>query len=219
MCGIAGYIGKELIDQGKIQRTLSLMKNRGPDYRSFYMINNGKINIALLHSRLSIIDLEQRSNQPFKIGDYVLVFNGEIYNYVELRKLLEKKGANFITESDTEVLLWSYILFGEECVKYLEGMWSFAIYNGKENKLFLSRDRFAEKPLYIFQTNNGIFFASEIKFIKSLADNNLTVNLEHLFRYLINGYRSLYKTKETFFKEIEELPYATNVVIDSDLNL
>ena len=97
---------------------------------------------------MSIIDLHPRSNQPLIIGDEVITFNGEIYNYVELKKHLLLKKINLITNSDTEILLQYYKLYGDKCVDHFEGMWSFAIYNTKKQELFISRDRFAKKPLY-----------------------------------------------------------------------
>lgn len=218
MCGIAGYIGKAPVDKPRIFKTLDLMRNRGPDNRDYVSFTDGDVNVLLLHSRLSIIDLSKRANQPFTIGDCVIVFDGEIYNYVELREQLVQKGVAFSTESETEVLLQYYIQYGEECVDYFEGMWSFAIYDRRNARLFLSRDRFAEKPLYYFTTPNGIFFASEVKFIQSLMGGKLEVNHQQLFRYLVNGYKSLYKTDDTFFLGIKELPYACNLVIDSNLN-
>lgn len=219
MCGIAGYIGKTFVDESRIFKTLDLMKNRGPDHRAYASLNHKELNIVLLHSRLSIIDLEERSNQPFVAGDCTLVFNGEIYNYIELRKRLEKQGVTFVTESDTEVLLQSYLIYGEACVNDFEGMWSFAIYDQRKNKLFLSRDRFAEKPLYYFQDADGLYFGSEIKLIKSLSGQRLPVNQQHLLRYLVNGYKSLYKIEDTFFKDLKEVPYATNMVVDDELSV
>ncbi|MFH1452518.1 MAG: asparagine synthase (glutamine-hydrolyzing) [Armatimonadota bacterium] len=219
MCGIAGYIGKDNIDTGAVKRTLDLMVNRGPDYRDYTVIENAGLNIVLLHSRLSIIDLDVRSNQPFSIGDYTLIFNGEIYNYKEIREELEKKGVSFKTSSDTEVLLQAYIIYGEDCVNRFEGMWSFAIYDKKKSRLFLSRDRFAEKPLYYMETQDGIYFGSEIKFIKSLSGSSLTINTNHLMRYLVNGYKSLYKVPETFFEGVKEVSYASNVVINNSLEV
>lgn len=219
MCGIAGYIGKGAVDTADIRKTLELMKNRGPDHRDFTVIKDGDIYVALLHSRLSIIDLDERSNQPFTIDGRTIVFNGEIYNYPELKAELEKNGVVFKTTSDTEVLLQSYIAFGEECVSKFEGMWSFAIYDSKKNKLFLSRDRFAEKPLYLLKGKDGIFFASEVKFIRSLSHMPLTVNMRQVYRYLVNGYKSLYKSAETFFEGIEEIPYATNATVEGGLKL
>lgn len=218
MCGIAGYIGKAIVDQPRIENTLSLMRNRGPDHRDYSFIREGNLSVVLLHSRLSIIDLEARSNQPFTIGDCTIVFNGEIYNYVELRKQLEKEGVSFRTESDTEVLLQCYLHYGEKCVEGFEGMWSFAIYDRRRSKLFLSRDRFAEKPLYYYSTPDGIFFASEVKFIQALMGDRLAVNYRQLLRYLVNGYKSLYKTEDTFFTGLKEVPYACNLVIDHNLD-
>ena len=214
MCGIAGYIGKEKIPKDVINKTLALMKQRGPDYQRSICFQEENRNIVLLHSRLSIIDLDKRSNQPFTLEHATVVFNGEIYNYVELREELEDLGYTFQTESDTEVLLKSYLAFGEKCVEKFEGMWSFAIYDSNAKRLFLSRDRFAEKPLYYFETSDGLYFGSEIKFLSSLAKQRFSVNHQHLLRYLVNGYRSLYKQSQTFFCEVQEVPYAANMIIN-----
>lgn len=219
MCGIAGYIGKKMIEQSIVHQTLNLMKNRGPDHQDYKHIVLNCINIYLFHSRLSIIDLDKRSNQPFTLDGCTLIFNGEIYNHIELKEDLKKLGIECKTTSDTEVLLRYYLLYGEDCVKYFEGMWSFAIYDKQNNKLFLSRDRFAEKPLYYHQTDDGVYFGSEIKFVKSLRAQSLTINQNHLLRYLVQGYKSLYKRDETFFNEISEVKYATNFIITPDLKI
>ena len=219
MCGISGYIGKKRIKEQTIHKTLSLMKNRGPDYQDYRYIENNEIRIYLLHSRLSIIDLDERANQPYTLDNCTLIFNGEIYNYVELKEDLEKQGIRCETASDTEVLLRYYILYGEDCVNYFEGMWAFAVYDEGNRKLFLSRDRFAEKPLYYCQTEDGYYFGSEIKFIKLLRGESLGVNQRHLLRYLVQGYKSLYKTNETFFNDIREIKYATNLVVNPDLEI
>ena len=219
MCGIVGYIGKKAIEQPTIRHTLDLMNRRGPDHQEYvHYVQNGK-NIFLLHSRLSIIDCDVRANQPFVLEDCSLIFNGEIYNYIELREDLRKQGIECITTSDTEVLLRYYLLYGEDCVKYFEGMWVFAIYDKQNSKLFLSRDRFAEKPLYYCHTEDGFYYGSEIKFIRSLSGISLTINQNHLLRYLVNGYKSLYKTAETFYEEVREVKYATNFIIDIDLSI
>ena len=219
MCGIAGYIGKKLIDEARIELTLEKMKNRGPDHHDYKKYRQNDMFIYLLHSRLSIIDLDARSHQPMTIGDCTIIYNGEIYNYVELRKELEKQGIEFKTASDTEVLLQYYLHYGEDCVKYFEGMWAFAIYDKRNELLFLSRDRFAEKPLYYYQDSDGLYFGSEIKFLKSLANQKFSVNTKHLLSYLVNGYKSLYKADSTFFNEIKEIRYATNLIIDKRLNV
>ena len=206
-----------MIDEATIGQTLELMRNRGPDVRGFKHFSNEQGQIYLLHSRLKIIDLDERANQPFHLEGRTLIFNGEIYNYVELRDDLKKKGHKFTTESDTEVLLHAYLEYGEQCVDHFEGMWSFVIYDEKKSILFLSRDRFAEKPLFYLETESGIYFASEIKFIRQLSGLRLTVNKKQLLRYLTNGYKSLYKHGEAFFEEIKEVPYANNMTINNDL--
>lgn len=218
MCGIAGYIGRKQIAQTRIEETLRLMRNRGPDHRDYQSFLDGGTNIYLLHSRLAIIDLEERSNQPFTIGNATIIFNGEIYNYIELREELRKSGVTFKTKSDTEVLLQSYLMYGEDCVQRFEGMWSFAIYDSNSGVLFLSRDRFGEKPLYLCPGSDGTYFGSEVKFIRAMRGEGLSINHRHLLRYMVNGYKSLYKTEETFFEGIKELPLATNLTIDADLN-
>ncbi len=220
MCGIAGYIGKKTIEKNIIDNTLKLMKNRGPDHQAYLNFSNADNQIYLLHSRLNIIDLNPRSNQPLTIDDFTIIFNGEIYNYLELKKdLIKNHKVIFQTKSDTEILLQYYIHYGEKCVDYFEGMWGFAIYDKKQHKLFLSRDRFAEKPLYYCQTEDGFYFGSEIKFIKSLSNKSFAVNQKHLLRYLVQGYRSLYKTDETFFDGIREIKYATNFIISPDIKI
>lgn len=217
MCGIAGYIGRQPPEEITIRETLELMNRRGPDNQSFVSFRAGDLSIVLLHSRLSIIDLDPRSNQPFTIGDYTVIFNGEIYNYLELRAELKKEGIAFRTDSDTEVLLRYYMRYGQDCVQHFEGMWSFAVYNGRDNTLFLSRDRFAEKPLYYMDKGEGICFGSEIKYIKSLSHTRPALNERQVLRYLVNGYKSLYKHGETFFRDVQELPYASSMVISSSL--
>jgi len=152
MCGIAGYIGKQIPNESMIAETLRLMRNRGPDHQGYVLFKDNSVNVALLHARLKIIDLDERSNQPFSIGDSTVIYNGEIYNYIELREKLEKKGIIFHTKSDTEVLLQYYINFGERCVDFFEGMWAFAVYDKNKKHLFISRDRFAEKPVFYCQS-------------------------------------------------------------------
>jgi len=217
MCGIAGYIGFKKIAVDVIESTLRLMSNRGPDsqgYEHFYFADK---NVYLLHSRLSIIDLRSIASQPFTIGDTTLIFNGEIYNYVELKENLKADNINWLTDSDTEILLRYYLKYGEKCVDHFEGMWSFAIYNNKTKGIFLSRDRFAEKPLYYYKTESGFYFSSEIKFIKEMCGEKFSVNTDHLKRYLVNGYKSLYKREDTFFENILSLPFASNMKVNHDL--
>lgn len=214
MCGIAGYIGTREIEPNIIDRTLGLMKNRGPDHQEHRRVAKGEVNVDLLHARLSIIDLDPRSNQPLTIGPATLIFNGEIYNYLEIRAELKARGVKFTTNSDTEVLLQSYLQWGEACVEKFEGMWAFAIWDERQQKLFLSRDRFAEKPLYYIAAADGFYFGSEVKLLRSLLDRMLTVNQQQVLRYLVRDYRALYQHEETFFEGVREMPYATNAIVD-----
>lgn len=219
MCGIAGYIGPMRIEVDKVERTLDLMRQRGPDNLSYRPLTTANgVNVTLLHSRLSILDLDHRSNQPFECNGCVLIFNGEIYNYLEIRMELEKKGRTFYTTSDTEVLMQAYLEYGESCVSQLEGMWAFAIWDSRRQVLFLSRDRFAEKPLYYMWHQRGLYFGSETRFLKSLSGFHPPVNRRQIVRYLAQGYKSLYKKAETFFEGVEQLSYAEIASIDTHLS-
>ena len=220
MCGISGSITKEKFENlALIKKTLFLMKRRGPDNQNFYKKKEKNKSINLLHSRLNIIDVKSRSNQPMTIGEYTLIFNGEIYNYIELKEKLKKKNYTFKTTSDTEVLLNAYIEYGEKCVDHFIGMWAFAIWDNVKKKLFLSRDIFGEKPLYYFLSNDGFFFGSEIKFIKSLSNKSFKINKSHINKNLFCGYKSLFKNNETFFEKIYSLESSTNLTIDLNLNI
>ena len=216
MCGIAGYIGKSVLDPHNLKQVSKVLNHRGPDCEGFYTNKFQDNNIALVHRRLSIIDLDDRSNQPFIFNNTVLVFNGEIYNFKEIRKHLEELGHVFKTLGDTEVLSHALDQWGENALQKLEGMWSFAWYNELTGMLILSRDRFGEKPLYIWSKNNGLYFASEVKGLVALANDLPKVNENHLLRNLVNGYKSLYKTNETFYLEVKDLPPGTYLKIDSN---
>jgi asparagine synthase (glutamine-hydrolysing) len=213
MCGIAGYFGTNPPSQQAIDNTLNTIKRRGPDSQSVELSDLGGGKLCAIHGRLSILDLDPRSNQPFRIGDYSIIFNGEIYNYLEIRASLEKKGIKFRTTSDTEVLLHCYIEYGPKCVELFEGMWAFAIADEKRGELFISRDRFGEKPLYIHETTSGIYFASEIKLVAALANQKFPINNDQVLRYLVYGYKFLNKKGEQFFKDISEISPATNVTL------
>ena len=210
MCGIAGYFGTDPPTPDRVEECLRLMRRRGPDAAASYRFatRSGR-EALLLHSRLSIIDLDERANQPFRIGSHVMVDNGELYNYVELRQLLEQRGDPFRTESDTEVLLRTLIDLGPAGLDRCEGMWALAVVNEADGSLLLCRDRFGEKPLYFHWDAGGIYFGSEIKFLAALHGSPFDVNYEHLHRYLVNGYKALYKVRDTFFRGVFELPPAT----------
>ena len=167
MCGIFGLFSlqkNKSINDSKVEICLNRMIHRGPDDQSLEKITDYLI---LGHVRLSIIDLNEGSNQPFsdETGNYWIVFNGEIFNYLEIKAELLALGHHFKTFSDTEVLLTAYIQWGEDCVQKLNGMWAFAIFDKGKEKLFCSRDRFGVKPFNYAEVEGQFIFASEIKAI------------------------------------------------------
>ena len=206
MCGIAGFVGSDPTPDARIDETLRRMAHRGPDHAAHrrWELPGGGI-VDLLHTRLSIIDLDPRSNQPFQVGSKWMAYNGELYNYLEVREALAAEGESFHTESDTEVMLAALHRWGWDGLDRCEGMWAFATYDERDGSFGLCRDRFGEKPLYLFRDERGLYFGSEAKFIFSLLGRTPPVNRRHLQRYLVNGYKSLYKTRETFFEGLEEL--------------
>lgn len=160
MCGITGIVGPNA-KLSSLESMLAAQSHRGPDHTGTWTIEN---QVALGHNRLSILDLSEAANQPFKSTDgrFILIFNGEIYNYLELRKRLEPF-FSFRTQSDTEVLLNSFIHWGHDCLDLLNGMFAFALWDQKENKLFAARDRFGVKPFHYSFSGNSLFFSSEIQ--------------------------------------------------------
>ena len=164
MCGIVGeYFFNNKCGDHNIELMLNKIKSRGPDYSGFKI----KDHICLGHSRLSIIDLSSASNQPFedKEADLSMVYNGCIYNYVDLRNKLIKKNHSFKTSGDTEVVLKSYIEWGKECLNMFEGDFSLAIWDIKKRSLFLARDRFGVKPLYFSYSKKFFRFGSTLQSI------------------------------------------------------
>lgn len=193
MCGILAYCGNKVTKE-KFKSSLDLMEHRGPNHTG--MISSE--NVMLGHKRLSIIDLKSASNQPFKMNEYSLVYNGEIYNYIELKK--EHK-LNTQTDSDTEVLLQMYMKYGSDCLKYLNGMFSFIIYNNITKSIFVARDRLGIKPLYMYEKNNEVIFSSEIASILHLYSSDFD-------EFGLRQYRKLRMTIKgyTIYKDIRCFP-------------
>lgn len=212
MCGIAGYCGTRPIEPERLERTLAAMRHRGPDHaghRSFRR-PDGKT-VHLLSTRLDIIDLAERSNQPFRFGDTWLSYNGELYNYLEVRAELQARGVVFTTASDTEVLAAALAGDGAAALDRCEGMWAFAAYDERTGDLLLARDRFGEKPLHLYRDDSGIYWGSETSLIAELLGRRLEPNLDHVRRFLVNGYKALHKQPQSFFAGVEELPPATTL--------
>ena len=209
MCGIAGFYSKRSGKQNIINRQLKTLHHRGPDDNDTYINSN----IAFGHSRLAIIDINQ-AKQPMQSHDnrYILIFNGEIYNYLELRQHLVSIGAQFKTYSDTEVLLNMYIYYGKECVSKLNGMFAFSIYDTEKNSLFLARDHFGIKPLYYTYQDHDFIFASEIKAILKYPGIKAESDMQSINEYLT--FQVMLK-KHTLFKNIHSLEPATYMIIQN----
>jgi asparagine synthase (glutamine-hydrolysing) len=214
MCGIAGYLGRRPPSDAAARACLSRMHHRGPDDAGIYRRKlDDAWQVCLLFTRLSVLDLDPRAAQPMLLSEHAIIFNGEIYNYIELRAELAKGGASFKTTGDTEVLLAGLVRGSAAWLDRAEGMWAFAFYAEKDGTLMLSRDRFGEKPLYLMEADEGWYFGSEVKFLAALAGRWPTVNTNHLLRYLVNGYRALYKTDETFFLDVRQIAPGTALVL------
>lgn len=216
MCGIAGSYNGSLLNKNQIADINLLINKRGPDGKGFYNSNDG---CQLIHSRLAIIDLNERASQPFYYQNLVIVFNGELYNYVELRSELKKLGTVFHTESDTEVLAAAWKQWGKSALSLFDGMWAIAIYDKNSKELVVATDPFGEKPL--FYLNDDYFcFASRYDVLPILSGKKLEPDLKQLSNYVSNGYKSLFKTERTFLKRVKRLQAASYITIkDNKLSL
>jgi len=213
MCGIVGeYIFNKNYNNHNIELLLDQIKTRGPDYSGF-IVNQC---IALGHSRLSIIDLSASSNQPFEDKDaqFTMVYNGCVYNYKELREDLVKKGYVFKTTGDTEVVLKSYQEWGYDCLKKFEGDFALAIWENRNKKLFLARDRFGVKPLYFSNNKNFFRFGSSLQSIIAKKDINLELDNQSLHMHF--SLHSVVPAPNTIFKNIKKVPPGHYLVISPD---
>ncbi len=230
MCGICGVIDPGgNIEMETIRRMCRVLKHRGPDDEGMIFIrgnqclesvehrglpsSEGDFEVALGHRRLSIIDLSEAAHQPMCNEDRCLwiVFNGEIYNFKDLRKELEKKGHRFRSNSDTEVILHGYEEWGVECLQQLRGMFAFAIWDSNRKQLFMARDRLGKKPLIYFFQNGRFIFASEIKAILQASEVERRVNLNAIHRYLTYQY---IPSPDTILEGIRKLPPAHYLLYD-----
>lgn len=213
MCGIAGCLTKDLINNNLINKILNSMYNRGPDNQDRVRFEFGKKNLYLFHSRLSIIDLEPRSHQPFKFRNYTLVFNGEIYNFKDIRDHLISLGYKFKTKSDTEVIIKAFSEWKTDCFKKFIGMWAIAIWDDKIKKLYLSRDRFGEKPFYYITYRDEFYFASELKTLRIIFNKKMELNSRKITDFLFKGYKSIKKDEATFIKDVMQLKPSETITL------
>ncbi|MEW6667484.1 MAG: asparagine synthase (glutamine-hydrolyzing) [Thermodesulfobacteriota bacterium] len=222
MCGIAGILScdgatpsrEELITMCRI------LRHRGPDGEGFYQSPplNGPagdplFRIALGHRRLKIIDLSDAGRQPManEDGKIWVTYNGEIYNFREIRKTLESAGHRFRSGTDTEVILHAYEEWGEECTARFNGMWAFALWDEEKKRLHLSRDRFGVKPLYVLVKDHEILFASEIKAILAVRSEERVPNIDYAATFVTHGLMD--HGEETFFRNIRSIPPGHSMIV------
>ena len=229
MCGIVGIVSNntQLVQQQKLQLMAIALRHRGPDGEGFWINKNNTVGLA--HRRLSIIDLSNNAAQPMsksfttnaldnEVQRYTIVYNGEIYNYVELRQQLQQHGYTFTTQSDTEVILAAYDFYKDACVEYFDGMFAFAIWDNDLQQLFAARDRFGEKPFYYFFNGEQFVFASEMKALWA-AGIAKEVSNTMLLNYISLGLVSNpTNNAETFYKNIYKLPAASKLFFTPSIN-
>jgi len=230
MCGILfqyktkGFLAAEI---EKLRAAVKCIDHRGPDGEGIVLADTGtkkhfelkegeslneiSVNMCLAHKRLSIIDPTPAGHQPMMHHNSIITFNGEIYNYIEIKQELKKLGFNFKTDSDTEVILAAYQAWQEKCLSKFNGMFSFVIYDIQNNKLFIANDRFGVKPLYFYQNTEGFILSSEIKQFYKFG-LSLSLNNEIIKTFLSNQY--IDHSNETFFSEINRFPKAHYCIVD-----
>ena len=201
-------MSKSKLSKEIMQNMTQAIAHRGPDGEGFYYGES----FALGHRRLSIIDLSEKGEQPMSAHHNVITYNGEIYNFQEIRDELMLHGYHFASNTDTEVVLAAYDLWGEKCVRKFNGMWAFVIFDIKNNKLFASRDRFGIKPFYWRKTKKYFAMVSEPKQLTFLPDWKPRLNKKRAFDFLSVGYHL--HTLETMFEGVHALPAGSNMIFD-----
>ena len=214
MCGIAGLAGLSPVNELAVGCMIDLMAHRGPDGQGTWRSPDGRV--CLGHRRLAILDLSERGSQPMTSSDgrLCITYNGELYNYVEIRERLKREGSEFRTATDTEVVLEAYRVWGEACLQEFNGMFAFAIHDSGRNILFCARDRYGEKP-FLFRDGGGVFaFASEYKALFALEGADGTVDESALLRFLHSPAHGLDHRRETVFNGIHQLLPAEFMIVD-----
>lgn len=213
MCGIAGILSSSpsLVNRHVLQKMGDSLAHRGPDCEGFWINKNNKVGFA--HRRLAIIDLSAEAAQPMHLHQrYSIVFNGEIYNYIELGRQLTSLGHILKTNSDTEIILGAYAQWGQSCVDYFDGMFAFAIWDQEKKQLFCARDRFGEKPFYYFRDKDLFIFGSEMKALWA-AGVDKNIDNKMMLNYISLGHvQNPADKSQTFYKNIYALPPSTTMM-------
>lgn len=212
MCGIAGYFDqRSFTNTTVLTEMIGALSHRGPDFSSVVELNLSHVRIGLAHARLSIIDLSERSNQPMVFGDLTIVFNGEIYNFKEIRKELESEGHVFVTNSDTEVVLHAYQKWGKDCVGQFIGMFACVIVDRTNEKVVMFRDRAGVKPLYYYWDGSLFLFASELKAFHKHPQFIKVINSQAVHHFLQFG---TVPGNTSIFKNVSKLQQGTILELD-----
>ena len=215
MCGILGVLTKDNSGSELFRDALQTLSHRGPDSEGIKEFPNKKSKLILGQKRLAIIDLNPSANQPMAdvTGRYWITFNGEIYNYLELKDALIKKGHRFRTKSDTEVVLEGYKEYGIKIVEKLRGMFAFGLFDKNRNSLILARDHFGKKPVYYYHDKDTLVFGSEVKALVAFLKNKqpLSIDQQAVIKFLMYGY---IPSPRSIYNEIKKLPAATVQEID-----
>ncbi|MFZ1304839.1 MAG: asparagine synthase (glutamine-hydrolyzing) [Ferruginibacter sp.] len=219
MCGIAGILlhTPNTIAPVHLKKMTDAIAHRGPDGEGQW--SNASNTVHLGHRRLAIVDLSSQAAQPMSFANrYQVVYNGELYNYIEIRSVLQNKGYHFSTQSDTEVILAAYDHWKEKCLQQFDGMFAFAIWDEKDEKLFAARDRFGEKPFYYYEDEGNFIFASEMKALWAIGvDKNIDNKM--LLNYLTLGHvQNCIDKEQTFFETIYSLPPAHYLTYEPKTN-
>ncbi len=214
MCRIAGFFGEETTEKhfSVVSDMIELLKHGGPDNQSVKNIDS----VIFGHARLSILDLSESANQPFEWNGYTICYNGEIYNFQQIKTELKMLGYNFSTDSDTEVIVKSYDAWGIKFVERFKGMFAFAIWDKRKEQLILVRDRVGVKPLFYLFHNNGIYFFSELKAIKAIPDFSCKINHSVLPDFLQKGYIN---GANCIFHDVYKVPAASILIFDKKMRV
>lgn len=211
MCGIGGRVSSKSLDIKTVTQTLNQMCRRGPDgvQHQNHLIANASLD--LMFSRLAIIDQSEKAMQPIAYGHHIILLNGEIYNYKELRNLLEFKhgNQNWTSEGDVEVALRYLVLNGIDSITDFDGMFALALIDLQTEQIHLGRDFFGEKPLYVLNDKTSLIFGSEPKIIWAIKNKQNSINLKQIYNFLESGYKSLFKSNADFFEDIRRVEPGT----------
>jgi asparagine synthase (glutamine-hydrolysing) len=212
MCGFSGLVTKHQIENTDfLLKAKEFINRRGPDAFGHLNYQSGNNNFHFQHARLSIIDLNEASNQPFQKEGYTLVYNGEIYNYKEIREELLNYKTQFLTDSDTEVIIEAFKYWGIKCLNKFIGMFSFALHDEKSNQLYLVRDRAGVKPLYFYSSENKIIFSSDLYALKYLSREKFSLNIEVVEDFFRFGYAN---DNCTFLNKVNKVKAGSYVLVD-----